>query len=147
MGAVLVAPVKGNDVGKLQPVQAVMASKERNQVVIQTDTGDRGEGKDVLAALENLKATTPATIYLDTAQYLLVTEDALEEVEALRGVLKKNVRICLAQGDVLEKDTARFLRVHGQLPQLKTWKVGQELPLLTTFEKRLIFSKNKENKA
>ena len=62
MAAALIVPVKSNDVGKLRPVQAVMVSREAGSVIIRTDTDDTGTGTDVLSALENLKATTPAVI-------------------------------------------------------------------------------------
>ena len=146
MAAALIVPVKSNDVGKLRPVQAVMVSREAGSVIIRTDTDDTGTGTDVLSALENLKATTPAVIYLDTAQFLLLTQDVLEEVQSLRAVMKKDVQVCLANGDVLREETAQFLRVHGQLPQLKTWEKGMDLPILTVMEKRLILEeKNEKN--
>ena len=71
-------------------------------------------------------------------------EEALPEIEPLRAELKPSVQMCLAEGAVLGADTALFLKVHGQLPQLKSWKEGVDLPLLTTFEKRLILTKKDE---
>lgn len=141
LAAALLAPVKGNDVGRLCPVQVVLLGTDGQNVYLQTDTQDVGVGEDALRALENLKATTAGIIYLDTARYLLVEEQALDQVEPLRKELKKTVKLCLAEGAVLGEDTASFLKTHGCLPSLKAWEKGMELPLLTTFEKRLIFSK------
>ena len=144
LAAALLVPVKGNDIGRLRPVQAVMLYKEAQSVVILTDTQDKGKGATAQEALENLKDTTPGIIYLDTARYLLLGESALTEVEQLRSVLKPSVQVCLAEGAVLREETAAFLKAHGQLPQLKDWKNGMDLPVLTTFEKRLILSKKSE---
>ena len=144
LAATLFAPVKGNDIGRLRPVQAALVYKENQNVVIQTDTEDTGVGQTAKEALQNLKDTTPGIIYLDTARYLLVAEEALPEIEPLRAELKPSVQMCLAEGAVLGADTALFLKVHGQLPQLKSWKEGVDLPLLTTFEKRLILTKKDE---
>lgn len=142
--AALFVPVKGNDIGRLRPVQAVLVYKEEENVVIQTDTEDTGVGETAKEALQNLEDTTPGIIYLDTARYLLVSEEALSEIEALRDALKPSVEMCLAEGDVLGENTALFLKVHGQLPQLKSWEKGADLPLLTTFENRLILAKKSE---
>lgn len=144
LAAALLVPVKGNDVGRLRPVQVVLVKMDGQNVVIETDTQDKGMGETAESALQNLKDTTAGIIYLDTAKFLLVEHEALEQVEQLRDDLKPSVEICLAEGAVLGEDTAAFLRVHGQLPQLRSWEKDADLPLLTTFEKRLILSKKSE---
>ena len=147
VAAALLAPVRANDVGDLQPVRVVQVSKEAGNILLQTDTGDWGMGENITAALENLKATTPGILYLDTARYLLISEDVQNEISDLRKVMKGNVHLCLAEGAVLGEEIVPFLRSHGQLPQLKNWKAGASLPLLTMREKRWIFSKKSENNA
>ena len=64
--AAIIIPVNGTDVGKLHPVQAVSVGYQDGQVVLKTDTGEMGIGETPELALENLKQTAPAIIYLDT---------------------------------------------------------------------------------
>ena len=134
------SPVEEADIGKLHPVEVVMLYREGNEIVIKTDTDDWGRGADGLAALKNLKETTPGTIYLDTAQYLLLGEGGMEWVEQLRPVLKKTVRVCEAENQIDLQNVTVFLSVHGTLPQLKGWNPGVDLPKLTVVEKRLKMS-------
>lgn len=135
-------PVVGADIGTLHPVEVVLVYKEADQVVIATDTEDIGKGTDGLSALENLKATTPGTVYLDTAEYLLIGEDAQDVAEQLRGCLKKSVKVCKAEKSVKLTDCAQYLSVHGRLPRLKDWKIGDNLPYLQVFEERLLLTGN-----
>lgn len=136
------APVKGADIGKLRPVEVVMVCKQEDTLVLSTDTGDVGQGTDALTALENLKATTPGTIYLDTAEYLLLAEGAEDAAQQLKSSLKKSVRVCMADSTVDLKAAAKFLSVHGDLPQLKIWKTGDKLPRLRAVGKRLLLTEN-----
>ena len=138
--ALLLIPVKGMDVGKLQPVEVVFVYRSEGQIVIETDTGDMGMGTTGADALKNLKDTTPGIIYLDTAEYLLLTEETQDVVEQLRPILKKGVQMCTAEPGIDLALVARFLPAHGKLPQLKHWQKGMDLPHLTEDEKRLKLS-------
>ena len=137
----LAAPVHGTDIGKLRPVQAISIRKESAQYIIETDTGDRGKGKTGMDALADLKATTPAVIYLDTADYLMLGENADPALEELRGKLKRNIRLCRITEKINPKQAAEYLRVHQNLPRLKVWKMTDNLPILEHFEERLILLK------
>ena len=133
-------PVKGTDVARLRPVETVMLYSQNGEIVIRTDTNDFGIGKDSLVAFENIKATTPGIIYLDTADYLLISEDVMDEVEPLRKYLKKDVRLFQFTGEVDPAEASRYLSIHGNGPKLKSWHIGQSLPKVTAVEKRLILS-------
>lgn len=140
-------PVDSTDVGKLHPVQAVSVGYYDGQVVLKTDTGEMGRGTTPALALENLKQTAPAVIYLDTAEFLLVEENALELVAAMRAFLKSNVRICLTAPEVEVDQAAEYLRVHGKLPKLKQWKLQQNLPVLQIENDRIILLENLQKKS
>lgn len=99
-------------------------------VVLQTDTDDVGVGSDALAALENMKQTSPAVIYLDTAQYLLIGTEGESAAQQLRGVLKDNIRLCKTQDQIDLQSVAKYLPVHGQLPKFSQWESGKKLPVL-----------------
>ena len=140
MAALLLVPIQGADVGKLQPIEVAFVYRAGKQIVLETDTGDKGVGNTGAEALQNLKDTTPGIIYLDTAEYLLLTEDAQEAVEQLRPLLKKSVQVCTAEPGIDLALAAQFLPAHGKLPQLKQWQTGALLPHLTSVDKRLILS-------
>lgn len=138
--ALFFMPIKGANIGNLRPVEVVHIYKTQNKVAIATDTGDFGIGKTGPEALENLKATTPGTIYLDTAEYLLIGQGTEEAVTELRDHLKKRIKICAAEEGVDLSLAAEFLPVHGKLPRLKAWNLNLDLPKLKVTEKRLILS-------
>ena len=141
------APLESADVGKLLPVQVVQLRKENGWVVLETDTENVGMGGTAKQALQNLKDTASGIIYLDTAEYLLLTKDTINAAEELREVLKDNVRLCLAAKEIDLAAASQYLSVHGDLPKLKAWSEGEELPVLSTFGNSLIFLKKVENNA
>ncbi len=142
LAGALLAPVQRLDVADLRPVQVIALYKEEKQVIIKTDTGDLGRGEDAPAALQNMRDTSPAVIYLDTAQYLLIGENTEEEVEKLRPVLKASVQLCAAEPVPME-EVGAFLHVHGKLPRLESWKAGDPLPVLGAQNNRLKFVENR----
>ena len=124
----LFVPLERLDVAKLEPVQTVAICVDADEVVLKTDTGSVGRGQNVDRAYQDLEENTPSAIYLDTAQYLLVTEDAVKYVDALRQYLKPTVRVSLYNGKIDLKDAAKYLSVHSDLPKLKNWdkNVGKD---------------------
>ena len=134
LAAVVAAPVRPLNIDQLLPVQVVSIYKEGARIVIETDTENKGIGLTATQALQNLKDTASGTIYLDTAQYLLLTKDAVEAVEELREELKASVQMCLATDNVNLEKVAIYLNAHGPLPRLKEWEKGVELPILSKFE-------------
>lgn len=147
LAAVIAAPVKQQNIGKMKPVQVVSVYKENDWIVVETDTEDRGMGGTVKQALQNLKDTANGIIYVDTAEYLLLSKDVLDIVEELRQELKPSVRLCIAARIETLSETAKYLDAQGGLPKLRNWKNGQELPILSTFGDSLIFLKKVENSA
>ena len=142
--AALIAPVEKMDVAQLRPVEVVCLQRQDDQVILQTDTEDIGIGTDAMQALEELKRTSPAKIYLDTADYLLIGEGAEVDVEDLRQVLKPTVRVCLIRQNISLEDVGKFLQIHGNVPKLKQWKKGMELPILDSENDRLKLLKKSE---
>jgi hypothetical protein len=62
MAILLLVPIKGADMGKLRPIEVVFVYRSGEQIVLETDMGDRGVGATGADALQNLK---------DTNSYLL----------------------------------------------------------------------------
>ena len=119
--ALLFAPVERLDVAKLEPVQAVAIYKEDGMVILETDTEDKGRGKTAIEALQDMKKNTASVIYLDTAEYLLVSEEANGDTEALRSFLKPSVKVSAYIGGSVG-EAAKYADVHGDSVKLKHWK-------------------------
>lgn len=136
---VIILPTTGMDVAKLQPVQTIAVYRDGDSWVIKTDTEDIGAGSSVKAAFENLMETTPAVIYLDTADYLIMHENAMEAIEELRTRLKDSVSLYQYRGDPDLKSVSKYLSVHGQKIELKHWKTGVKLPVLDCTAERFFF--------
>ncbi len=116
------APVERLDVADLEPVQTVAVSVENEKLKLRTDTGAVGIGTSADTALQKLEESTPGVIYLDTAEYLLLTEEALGYVDGLRQYLNDSVKVSLWDGEGSIEDAAGFLRVRKDLPKLQSWK-------------------------
>ena len=127
------APAKPVNIGELIPVRAIGVWMEGKQIRIETDTGNEGIGETAAQALCDLKETASGIIYLEKVEYLILSEQTLDAAEELRGGLNNAVELCVTQYPVDLTETAQYLQVHGQLPKLKTWAKGEELPLISSF--------------
>lgn len=120
-----VAPLHRLDVANLLPIRAVAIYMEDKDVVLETDTGNLGRGENVTEALENLKKETPAVVYLDTAEFLLVSENTVPLVDELTQHIKPSVKVCVCEAEGRVKEAAEYLEVHGNLPKLRNWKTAK----------------------
>ena len=136
---VFFAPVEPMNIANLRPVQVVAFYGDGENLVIETDTCDRGVGATPQQALQNLKDTANGVVYLDTAEYILMEDTAQAAVEALRWAFRKSAKICKMQGQIDLENTADFLASHGKLPRIEDWETGAQLPVLGTFEESEIF--------
>ena len=120
------------DKGKLKPVEVVKLNKEKGVIQIETDTGDTGRGETIELALRELKETTPGTIYLDTAEYVLLPKQAEELINQLSPHVKQSVRICYWEGEIDLKETTAFLDAHRPRNDMKHYKAGMPLQTLSS---------------
>ena len=120
--SLLFAPVERLDVAQLQPVQTVAVSISGSGIVIETDTNNRGQGGTVEEAVADLKSNTPGVIYLDTAQYLLLTQEAEVYSPALEAYMRPTVGVSLWDGKGSVEEAAKFLEVRRDLPRLRDYK-------------------------
>ena len=127
---VLVLPVRPTDVGELEPIQAVWLSSKNGTVTLETDTEDKGTGKTVAEALEDMKCSSPGIVYLDTAQFLLVSENAVERIPEIQLYLKDAVQICLWEGEASVADAAAYMQAHKIGVRLNRWHTNVKLPNL-----------------
>ena len=119
--ALFFAPVERMDVAKLLPIQAVAVYMDGDFVVLETDTENIGRGTDVAHALEDLKKNTPAVVYLDTAEFLLVSPGATDCVVELKHYLKPSVKVYVCDGAGRVKEKAKYVDIHGNFTKLRQW--------------------------
>lgn len=134
LALLFLAPLERADVAKLLPIEAVALYVEDGVVVLETDTENVGRGATVAEALGNLKEMTPAVVYLDTAEFLLVSEDAATYVEEMKNILKPSVKVCVCQASGRVKEAVKYLEVHRKLPKLSDWK-EENMSMLKNKEK------------
>lgn len=130
LGSLVFAPVKSAEIANLEPVQAVWIYMVDQQVVLETDTDDKGSGSSVAAALEDMKQKSPGIIYLHTAQYLFVAESAQQQIPAIKPYVKGAIRLCRweAQGDIQE--AVKYADAHKLGIKLHHWDTASNLPEL-----------------
>ena len=135
LAVILVLPARSTDVGKLRPVQTVAVYRNQESCIIKTDTEDIGNGTTIIEALEDLKSTTPAVLYLDTAQYLLVNDKTL--IEELRPYLKRSVCLYGFIGDPPMETVSKYLSAQPDSVKLGKWKDGEIVPVLDCTKDRI----------
>lgn len=127
LAAVILCPEQGTDVGSLLPVEVLRLQKQEGYVVIETDTGSAGFGETLEAAIQNLKHTASGELYLDTAAFLIVSEESENLLEQIRAYVRPSIRICRGEGRIDLEDAAAYLSVHKPSVRLKLWEEGQTL--------------------
>lgn len=122
---------KGTDVGKLVPVQLLQVYRENGMLVLETDTGDVGRGYTVEKALNDLKDKASGTIFLDTADYLLVTDETAIRINALASVMRPGTEVCMVKEPVDGEQAAKYLEAHT--PEASILRIrtgGVKIPIL-----------------
>ena len=121
LAAMLFAPVHRLDVSKLEPVQTVAVRISDEEIVIETDTKNKGQGETLASAIADLEKNTPGVIYLDTAQYLMLTTEATQYASELEKYLRRSIKVSLWDGEGSVERAAKFLAIRQDLPALRQW--------------------------
>ena len=107
------------DAAELLPVTVLRVRAAGDAVEVLCDAGDdacTGRGETLDAALDELCASAPGTLFLQTAEHILITPDArhiLPEAVVSRR-LRPAARVYYLQGGAPELSRAGdFLRAHG----------------------------------
>lgn len=124
---ILFLPTERMEIRDLEPIQAVWMYSEEGNVVLKTDTEDEGRGENVQKALEDMKTKSSGIVYLDTAQFLLVSESTQEYISEIRPYLKGKVRVSLWDGGDL-KNAAKYMQAHKFGVKLKQWSNAVKMP-------------------
>jgi hypothetical protein len=122
---------RGTDIARLAPVEVIWLSEREGEIFLETDTGDMGRGQSVQGALEDMIKTVPGTIFLDTADYLMVKEGNEHLIGQMFSLLRPSCMICKAEEKPDVKAAAKFLSAHEPDLTLRRYQVEQcEIPVL-----------------
>lgn len=130
-------PGRGTDVGELLPVELVRLTVHDGVIMAAADTGDFGLGATLPEAMEDLRITAPGNVFLETADYLLVTEETKGQWQCLEKWFRPGTLVYAVGEDVDPEQAAAFLRSHtGGIP-LNRLEVTAVLPKLISSEGRV----------
>ena len=131
LNALWFAPLDRVEIAELEPVRGLWLYREDGETVLETDTGSRGTGETLSEALENMKTTSPGIVYLDTAEYLFVSETAIEEIPELACNLKRSVRMCLWEGTGDMETAIKYANARKLGTKICRWRTSDKLPNLS----------------
>ncbi len=127
-----------SDVAKLEPVEVIRIQMDRGQILVETDTGQFGRGADLQRAFEDLKNRASGDVFLDTADYVILTEGSRGQIAGLLDFLRPACKVCLEQGTADLQKVAGFLDTHKPELTIMDCQGGQvDLPALVTKEGRM----------
>lgn len=121
-----VTPFRGTDIAKLAPVEVVWLTEKGGQVYLETDTGDKGWGKDVSSALEDMKGAAPGSVFLETADYLIVEKGREGLLGQVYDVLRPSCMVCTAEQMPDMEAVAAYLAAHEPQTTLRQLQVEQK---------------------
>ena len=132
-----IEPFSGTDIAKLAPVEVVWLERQDNLVYLETDTGEQGRGETLQQALTDMKKSAPATVFLETADYLILKQGCEALLAEAYGHFRPNCMLCIAEKKPDLEDIVSFLRAHEPGTTLRQWRVTEmELPVLQVQEGR-----------
>lgn len=117
------SPQRGLDIGKLSPVETVWLGAQNGQIVIQTDDGNFGRGPDVQKAMQTLRDSSPAVIFLETADYLIVEQGQESLLEQVYAYFRPSCMICTAANTPDLQKATEFLQIHEPQSNLRQWRM------------------------
>lgn len=121
-------PVNRIDISNLEPIRAIWIDQENGKYVVSTDTEDIGIGDTVEQAVDMMKKGCEKIIYLDTAQYLLVSDNCKEAIGGISRFLKDKVKIGIWDGEGKIAKAATYMQTHRLGTKLKDYILGEKLP-------------------
>ena len=125
------SPFAGTDLAELSPVEVVWMEEQNGFITIETDGGESGSGGTVAEALENMRHTAAHTVFLDTADYLIVRKGDEGLILQIVDKLRPSCGVCLSNRKLPLEEVADFLHTHNLAVKLKNISEETEkLPLL-----------------
>ena len=120
----------GTRIDRMEAVETVLIRQTETGIAVETDTGAQGYGENLTQAIENLHSSSSAIVFLETANYLLLSAGTEELVPQLDMFLRPNTLVCkmAAQTDLLE--VTDYLKIHPPGIRLIDLKAGHRVQTL-----------------
>lgn len=99
------------DIARLDPVRAVYLYMDGAELTIETDSGDSGTGADLEAAYAALRANADREIFLDTAEFLILTPD-VPITEAFYELLRPTTQVVCSNKKPNLETISDYLTIH-----------------------------------
>lgn len=132
----------GTDIAKLEPVRLLWAEEVGGGVCLETDMGQSGWGKDLESAVRDMEETASGQVFLDTAEYLVISPGVLKWMPELSQLLRSSCQVCLADGMKDLNEAAEYLAVHEPGFTLRDWQKGEAgMPAIYLLEERMYLAK------
>ena len=128
--SLLFIPLERVDIANLEPIEAVWMYLENGNIVLLTDTEDKGCGVTVESALSDMRKKSRGIVYLDTAQFLFVADSAQKDISAIGSLVKGSIRLCKWEGQGDIKDAVKYADSHNIGVKLNKWEDLGRLPEL-----------------
>lgn len=119
-------PFMGTDVAKLHPIEVLIVQRNNDILSISTDSGITGFGEDVSRALSDLKLVAPGEVFLETANYVLLSPDCLDVIDTLFGYIRPACQIYLFEGEGDWSQASEYLESHPSKATLLACKRGEQ---------------------
>lgn len=113
------------DIEELEPVQVIYIRQAQGNLLIETDLGHTGAGQDLEEAVADLKRSASATVFLDTADFLILDTDRTVRLCDAAEFLRPGIRVCLTDGISDLQAAGKFLSVHGSPVTLARVQSGE----------------------
>lgn len=127
----------GTDIAELEPAQVLWVD-EAGAVEVRTDMGQMGRGRNLDEAVRDMEQTAAGRVFLETAEYLLVTPGGATRLDELCRLLRPSCKVCLINGNVDLEMAANYLAVHKPAVTLGDFQKGEwRLPILYIKEERM----------
>lgn len=131
-------PFSATDVARLKPVEVLRVSTFAGAVLVETDTGDSGMGKNISEAIGDLKNTTDGDVFLDTVDSLLISPTVISVLEEMGNFLRPGCNVCVEMGRSELESVRAFLNMHEPGVTLQDHRAGESaLPVLYVVDGRM----------
>lgn len=117
----------GMDIGKLQPVQVVLVAEESGTVLVSADTGEWGSGEDLAQAMKDLQTTSSLEVFLETADYLLISPNCEDLLPSMKDYLRPSCVVCVVEGQPDLMQVGQFLQRKKPKVTLLQYDAGERV--------------------
>ena len=99
------------DIARLDPVRAIYLYMDGAELTIETDSGDSGSGPNLEAAYAALRNNADREIFLDTAEFLILTPD-VPITEVFYELLRPTTQVVFSNEKPNLETVSDYLTIH-----------------------------------